>query len=300
MLFTVVIPVFNSSDYILDTLKSVQVASRSSDYEIILIDDCSADVDKLKSMISLFNNVRLIEKINKTNAADSRNIGFLNSKSDYVFFLDSDDHFISNYIDDRIILHKESKAGVIFGNFITKLGNMERRSVLPNYSKEDMRDYILIKKGDFRSSVISIDKKYHKHTLFNSMCKKHQDWIFAFTCWDNGEEIKLDKQYGTVINVERASRMSSSMNIVASEYLCDKYLNETKHINHFSKNNWNKMIYFKDYKACKFFISIYKPKTMSERMVFEFYRLISRKFVLPLSGEVISLLKSVRFLTKSQ
>lgn len=295
MLFTVVIPIFNSTGYISDTLKSIEAASKSSEYEVILIDDCSSDIDKLKKIVSSFVNVRLIEKVSKTNAADSRNIGFLNSKSDYVFFLDSDDHFISGCIDSRITLHKESKAGIIFGNFITKLGSVERKSLLPNYNKEDMRDYILIKKGDFRSSVISIDKKYHNKTLFDELSQKHQDWIFAFKCWDHKEKITFDEQYSTVINVDRSSRMSSSMNINASRYLCEKYLNNIKHINNFSKNHWNNMIYFKDYKACEFFISLYKPQSMLEYITLTFYKLMAKKAILPISSSSITILKNRRY-----
>jgi len=295
MLFTVVIPVFNSTDYILDTLKSIESASKSSEYEVILIDDCSSDINQLKKIISSFANVRLIEKTSKTNAADSRNIGFLNSKSEYVFFLDSDDHFISGCIDSRIILHKESEAGIIFGNFITKLGKIEIKSTLPSYNKEDMRDYILIKKGDFRSSVISIDKKHHNNTLFDGLSQKHQDWIFAFKCWDNKEKINFDEQYGAVINVDRSSRMSSSMNINASRYLCEKYLDNIEHTNNFSKNHWNNMIHFKNYDACKFFTSIYKPQTLSEYITLTFYKLMANKAMLPLSSSSIHILKNRRY-----
>ncbi|MGE6390360.1 glycosyltransferase family 2 protein [Psychrobacter pacificensis] len=294
MLFTVVIPVFNSSDYILDTLKSVQVASRSSDYEIILIDDCSKDVDKLKKILQDFDEVKLIEKDEKTNAANSRNIGILKSKGRYVFLLDSDDHFVPDSIDRRICLHEENKAGVIFGNFITKIGRKQKKSELPEYHFEDMRDYILIKKGDFRSSVISVDKQYYNNTLFDDLSQKHQDWIFAFRCWDNEEKIKFDQQYSTIINVDRTSRMSSSMNVKASKYLCQEYLKNREHINGFSENHWNAMVNYNDRQACIFFISIYEPRTISEHLEFGFYKLIASKPILPLSSRAVITLKHLR------
>ncbi len=294
MLFTVVIPVFNSSGYILDTLKSVQVASRSSDYEIILIDDCSKDIDKLRKILQDFDKIELIEKNKKTNAANSRNIGILKSKGRYVFLLDSDDHFLLNSIDNRINFHKKSKAGLVFGNFITKIGRKQRKSELLEYQFEDMRDYILIKKGDFRSSVISIDKQHYNNTLFDDLSQKHQDWIFAFRCWDNKESIKFDQQYSTIINVDRTSRMSSSMNIKASKYLCQKYLTNTEHFNNFSKNHWNGMINCNDRQACNFFMSIYKPRTISEYLEFSFYKLIASKPILPVSSRAVTTLKKLK------
>ena len=284
MLFTVVIPVFNSTDYILDTLKSVTNASKQLDYEIILVDDCSTDIDKLKEIIASFDKVKLIEKDSKTNAANSRNIGFLNSTSRYVFFLDSDDHFIAGSIDKRIAMHKQDKASIIFGNFIIDRDGVEAKSELPEYNQQDMRDYILVKKGDVRSSVISIDKEYHNNTLFDDNSQKHQDWIFAFRCWDNQEKIQFDKQYSTIVNVGRNTRMSSSLNVDASNYLYENYLNKTKYINSFSKNNWKSMIYSKNYQACEFFMSIYRPQSIIEYRDFIFYKLIANKRLLPFTS----------------
>lgn len=294
MLFTVVIPIFNSAEYILSTLESVQAASKESAYEVILIDDCSKDIDKLKKIIAPFKRVKLIEKEAKTNAADSRNIGFLESKSNYVFFLDSDDHFIAESVDRRIKLHKENKNSVIFGNFITKSGKLERKSMLPNYDMEDMRDYILIKGGDFRSSVISIDKEYYNSTLFDDASQKHQDWIFAFRCWDNKEEIKFDKHYSTIINVNRTTRMSSILNTDASRYLCQEYLHNIDHINGFAENNWNSMIHNEDHNACNFFTKIYKPQNPKEHFKLAFYKFMSNKAVLPISSNGIILLRAIK------
>lgn len=294
MLFSVVIPVFNSSDYILDTLKSVQSASSSLDYEIILVDDCSKDIDRLKKVLQGFDNTILIEKDKKTNAANSRNIGILKSKGRYVFLLDSDDHFVPGSIDRRIYLHEESKAGIIFGNFITKSCRYERKSNLPNYQAENMRDYIFIKKGDFRSSVVSISKKYYKDTLFDDASQKHQDWIFAFRCWDSKEVIQFDKKTSTILNVNRAARMSSSSNINASKYLCQEYLDNPKHINGFAENHWNSMIYDEDHDACDFFTNVYKPQKSKEYFKLAFYKFISNRAVLPFSSIGISTLRAVK------
>lgn len=294
MLFSVVIPVFNSSDYILDTLKSVEAASSSLDYEIILIDDCSKDIDKLKKILQCFNKTKLIEKDKKTNAANSRNIGILKSRGKYVFLLDSDDHFVPDSIDSRICLHEENEAGIIFGNFITKTGDSQRKSLLPDYNAEDMRDYVLIEKGDFRSSVISINKKYYKNTLFDDISQKHQDWIFGFRCWDNKERIKFDKQSSTIINVNRTTRMSSSSNVSASKYLCKEYLNKREHINGFAENHWNSMIHDRDHNACHFFTKIYKPRQSKEYFKLAFYKFMSNKAVIPFSSMGISTLRAVK------
>lgn len=284
MLFTVVIPVYNSSLYITETLKSIEDASKESNYEVLLIDDCSSDIDNLKIVINSFDKVKLIEKEKKSNAADSRNIGYLESKSRFVFFLDSDDCYISNAIDKRIGVHKACQAGVIFGNFIMKRNDMEFKSELPCYAQEDLRDYILIKRGDARSSVLSIDKEFHKCTLFDGDSQKHQDWIFIFRCWDNQEKIVFDDNYSAIVNVNSSTRMSASLNTIASKYFCENYLKKIDHINNFSKKNWKSMIYNRDHKASKFFLSIYRPQNISEYISYMFYKVLANKFILPLTS----------------
>lgn len=284
MLFTVVIPIYNSASYIAKTLESIDNASTALEYEILLIDDFSNDINDLREIIKNFEKVKLIVKDKKSNAADSRNIGFLKSNSRYVFFLDSDDHFIGNAIDNRINNHKSYEAGVIFGNFITDNGTEKLKSELPDYQNEDLRDYILVKKGDVRSSVISVDKNYHKGTLFDSESQKHQDWIFAFRCWDNKEKIIFDDQYITTINIDRNTRMSASLNPKASRYFYENYLTDINHINKFCENNWKQMIYSKDYTASRFFLSIYRPRNNSEHLNYLFYKVLANKYLLPFSS----------------
>lgn len=284
MLFTVVIPIYNSASYIAKTLESIDNASTALEYEILLIDDFSNDINDLREIIKNFEKVKLIVKDKKSNAADSRNIGFLKSNSRYVFFLDSDDHFIGNAIDNRINNHKSYEAGVIFGNFITDNGTEKLKSELPDYQNEDLRDYILVKKGDVRSSVISVDKNYHKGTLFDSESQKHQDWIFAFRCWDNKEKIIFDDQYITTINVDRNTRMSASLNPKASRYFYENYLTDINHINKFCENNWKQMIYSKDYTASRFLLSIYRPRNNSEHLNYLFYKVLANKYLLPFSS----------------
>ncbi|MCB0750666.1 MAG: glycosyltransferase, partial [Ignavibacteriae bacterium] len=76
--FSIVIPIYNSSTYIEKNLISnISRIDKNDRYEIILVDDCSADIEKIKQIINKYENIFVIEKEKKSNAADSRNIGFL-------------------------------------------------------------------------------------------------------------------------------------------------------------------------------------------------------------------------------
>lgn len=291
--FTVVIPTYNSSDYITKALQSIIYATKYKNYEVIIVDDNSGDSNELLKISNAYDNTRVILKEQKSNAAESRNIGYLEASSRFVFFLDSDDSYLPEAIDRRLLLHKQHNVGVIFGNFITNFGNYTKNSSLPIFKSQDMRDYILLEGGDVRSSVISIDKEYYKESMFDSNCYKHQDWAFAIRCWDNKEKIIFDSNNTTNINVDRNTRMSSSFNVKASEYFYKVYLQNRKHINAFSKRNWIQMIISKDTIACNFFIDLYKPSTNMD-INYHLFRILSYKFILPFSSTILSKTRQIK------
>lgn len=292
-LFTVVIPTYNSSSYITTTLESITCATKYKNYEVIVVDDNSDDANELLKIMNDYNNIRVIIKEQKSNAAESRNIGYLNSSSRFVFFLDSDDSYLPEAIDKRLALHKQHNVGVIFGNFITNFGNYVKNSSLPIFSSQDMRDYILLEGGDVRSSVISVDKEYYKESMFDSNCYKHQDWVFAIRCWDNEEKISFDSNNITTINVDRNTRMSSSFNIEASKYFCQTYLQNLEHINAFSKRNWVQMIISKDMAACNFFMGLYEPSKDID-MNYQLFKVLSYKNILPISSIMMNKFRKIK------
>ncbi|WP_438013050.1 glycosyltransferase family 2 protein [Psychrobacter raelei] len=291
-LFTVVIPTYNSSDYILDTIKSISLATKTKDYEIIIVDDCSHDIKKLIEIIEPIKNITLIQKNSKTNAADSRNIGYSKATSRFVFLLDSDDSYLLNAIDERINFHEQTQAGIVFGNYITNFGKYTLDSNLPLYKAEDFRSYLFENKGDIRSSVISIDNRYFKGTLFDKESYKHQDWIFSIRCWNNNEQIAFDERYLTIINVSRNTRMSSSFNIEASRYFCENYLNSKQYINAFSEKNWRALLLNGDKEASNFFLSIYKPSEIKSYFKWLLYKIATSSFILPYSKLIANSLRS--------
>ena len=294
MSFSVVIPIYNSSLFIEATLDSIRSASAEDIYEVLLVDDCSQDLFAIKKLISKYPELRLVEKPEKTNAADSRNVGFLESIYDFVFFLDSDDLLIPGTIDRRIQLHKERRAGVMFGNFIKKSRSVEMETSLDPYNSEDFRDYLFFRGGDIRSSTVSIYKPFHKKTLFDPLSFKHQDWIFGIRLSENSENIYFDPVSHAVINTNRAGRMSSSLNISASKYFCENYLKRIGHVNSFSKKNWLTMIQNRDDAACSFFFSIFVAQTLVEKIKFHFYYVASRRPFIYVSSRFIGMIRRRR------
>jgi len=85
---SVIIPAYNRPDLLDITLTSVKQQTLT-EYEIIIIDDCSQD-NKIRDIANKYSCTYIKNKTN-LGAQVSRNIGIQKAKFDYIAFLDSDD-----------------------------------------------------------------------------------------------------------------------------------------------------------------------------------------------------------------
>jgi glycosyltransferase involved in cell wall biosynthesis len=278
--FSVIVPTFNSSLFVTQALASIRLATNSDQFEIIVVDDCSADVSELASALRSYPEARLVHKAKRSNAAESRNMGFEQSRANYVFFLDSDDEFLPGSIDRRINLHRQSGAGLIFGNYVLNQGEPEILIELPSYSSEDMRDYLFSNFGDFRSSTLSISKSEFGGSSFDPLSFKHQDWTFGIRCGDAGEKIEFDKEPVAIINAVHEARMSNRANVDASWYFCSNYLERQSQINAFSRKHWMSTLLNGDSRAAEFFCRIYKAQSAREQFGRAIYRVLGSSLLI--------------------
>jgi cellulose synthase/poly-beta-1,6-N-acetylglucosamine synthase-like glycosyltransferase len=86
--FSVIVPTFNRVDLLFGTLESV-FGQRSTDFEIIVVDDGSTD-GTMKYLQSLGEHVRIFQQPNR-GAGPARNLGARHAHGRYLAFLDSDD-----------------------------------------------------------------------------------------------------------------------------------------------------------------------------------------------------------------
>lgn len=292
--FSVVIPSYNSSEYIFKALDSISQASQGRRYEVIVVDDCSKDLDDLRKVIDRYEHVRLVNKAEKTNAADSRNIGIDEASHDLIFLLDSDDLFFENPVERRFKLHSVTGAGVAFGGYITRCGDKEIKFQNP-WRGDSIRDYIFNHGGDFRTSTISIFKPFYKGTKFDKSSIKHQDWIFGIKCHDSGESLAFDEQPSCVINIGSSSRMSANVNHVASQYLIENYLSEQSHVNGFSLKNWKNAIVSMDAESVNYYMSIYQPNEVKGKIKKVVYWALSRRISIPAFAYFIVISRKIKW-----
>lgn len=95
---SVVIPLFNKEKTIQSTLKAV-LSQTSPVYEIVVVNDGSTD-ESAKIVTELnIPNLSLIRQKNQ-GAAAARNTGIQQAKGDFIAFLDADDYWYPNYLEE--------------------------------------------------------------------------------------------------------------------------------------------------------------------------------------------------------
>ena len=125
--YSIIVPLYNKAPYVLKALESI-VSQIFKDWELIIVDDGSTDDslnvvnDYIKSAIcnhkSSIENIRIISQPNAGVAA-ARNRGVAESHGDFVCFLDADDWWEPNFLEeiDRLITEYPD-AGIYCTNYI--------------------------------------------------------------------------------------------------------------------------------------------------------------------------------------
>ena len=98
ILISIIIPTYNRAKLIERSLKSIEKQTLKN-FEIIIIDNFSTD--NTSAVIKFFTSViKYFVVDNNNNIARSRNFGINNSKGSIIAFLDSDDYWHQNKLEN--------------------------------------------------------------------------------------------------------------------------------------------------------------------------------------------------------
>ena len=108
---SIILPVYNASRTIRDTVDSVLRQSYQN-YELIIIEDCSRDDSLLiiRQYEQLNPKIRVLANPENKGVAFCRNIGIREASGDYISFLDSDDIWVEDKLERQVALLEKTKA----------------------------------------------------------------------------------------------------------------------------------------------------------------------------------------------
>ena len=117
-LVSIVTPTFNSAKYIAETIQSVQKQTYQN-WEMILVDDCSTDntINLIKDFITKDKRIQLYQLESNSGPAVARNKGIENVSGKYMTFLDADDIWFEDFIENSIKTIEETKVHFVFSSY---------------------------------------------------------------------------------------------------------------------------------------------------------------------------------------
>ncbi len=222
--FSIIIPTYNRAAFIAKAIQSV-LEQIFSDFELIVIDDASAD--NTKEIVNTFEDSRIVYVKNPENLerCKSRNKGIQISKGKYICFLDSDDYHLPNHLSllhSEIQKQKEPQA-IFFTNAWDESNGEKTERVCPPLEEYNLFHYIVT--YTFNPQRMCVHSAVAKETLFDPEVYICEDLDFAarialkypviqikerttvyvhhaesFTCGDSEKAIKEYDNYTRIFN----------------------------------------------------------------------------------------------------
>lgn len=146
---SVIIPVYNCEEYILNCLNSLKNQT-FREFEVILVDDGSTDksADIVKEFMKKDSRFILIQKEN-SGAGESRNIGISVSKGEYLAFVDGDDCVAPRFLQTMYKTAEDNNADIVNCGFYLyfqnsrKLKKYNSRLKSGRYNRDSALKYLL-------------------------------------------------------------------------------------------------------------------------------------------------------------
>lgn len=143
-LVSVVMPAYNAERYIGEAIHSVQ-AQTVSDWELIVVNDCSTDGTAAQIKELAGNDSRIIPVFNDVNrgAAASRNLALDMCRGEYVALLDADDRWYPEKLERQLKKAKETGADIIYCSY----------ALMDEQGEKCHRDFIVDETTDFQKML---------------------------------------------------------------------------------------------------------------------------------------------------
>lgn len=115
---SIIMPSYNTGRFISETIESV-LAQSYSDWELIIVDDCSTDdTDEMIGQYLTDERIRYIKNKNNSGAAVSRNRALREAKGKWIAFLDSDDLWEPDKLKKQIAFMENNGYHFSYTNYI--------------------------------------------------------------------------------------------------------------------------------------------------------------------------------------
>ncbi|WP_320814064.1 glycosyltransferase family 2 protein [Flavobacterium sp.] len=205
---SVVIPVFNKGFILNETLNSV-LQQIFTNYEIIIINDGSTD--NSLSVLSKFEDSRIqIYSQENKGAAAARNLGIEKSNGEFIAFLDADDYWFPNHLEELIKLSEQYPS---CGSYCSRYQiKNTKNSVINPVFKDIPQDFNGILNNYFASN-----HPFKINITLNQMIPKKI--LIEMNCFTEGITNGQDLELWTKIGIKYPIAVHNKITAIYNNYL---------------------------------------------------------------------------------
>jgi glycosyltransferase involved in cell wall biosynthesis len=192
---SIIIPVFNAEETIVETLESIQAEIEKSpeiSWEVLAVDDGSTDgsLEVLKSWESQIP-IKTFSIIHSGSPAKPRNFGIQQAISEFVFFLDSDDVLMPGGLSASIEYAIENRSDLVLPRLVSLDGRGVPRGMYsknqPDVNLENSRIYWALNPMKLIRRSLLIENKIE----FDASLSRDEDQPFAFKAYLAAKKISI-------------------------------------------------------------------------------------------------------------
>ena len=233
-LVSIIMPSYNTAGYISETIESV-LAQTYANWELIIVDDCSADnTDEVVKPYLTDERIKYLKNEKNSGAAVSRNYALREAKGKWIAFLDSDDLWLPEKLEKQIAFMEKNGYKFTYTDYKIKLNGKWLPYIFtgPNIvNKRIMYDYCyfstitVMYDRDFVGLIqIAPLKKNNDYAMWLKIIKKADCYRFpeCLSCYikhDNsissGSKIKLIKHHDIMFRLSENKTVISSVVLTA-------------------------------------------------------------------------------------
>jgi glycosyltransferase involved in cell wall biosynthesis len=172
-LVSIILPTFNSEEYIEETILSV-TNQNYTNWELIIVDDCSSDntIELLTKIQGIYlDKIKLFKNSVNLGADKTRNTAIKQANGRYIAFIDADDAWSSDKLTKQLDFMSEINSGFCYTS--SKISQKNKKSFVRNVPRFSRRKDIL-KNNCICTSTVIIDRSIIKK-IYMPQIRKGQD-----------------------------------------------------------------------------------------------------------------------------
>ena len=216
-LVSIITPCYNSSVFIEQTIQSVQ-AQTYTNWEMLIVDDCSKDnsADIIKTYAKEDKRIKYLKTEKPSGSpVKPRNIGIENSNGRYIAFLDSDDVWLPNKLEEQLYLFDDKKVAVVYSNYEKMNENEERDNRIIKAPSET--DYQNLLKGNVIGNLTGI---YDTEKVGKVYCPNihHEDYVLWLSILKQGYKAINTNSVTALYRVRDNSVSSNKLKVLSWQW----------------------------------------------------------------------------------